>query len=325
LGEILKNHGYFNFLCSGHDNILFGIIGFQRGFDKWTINKGFMDAKKINELALSFLEQKKKQKFFLWLHYMDTHDSFLGFPQEKHFIENITPEEINIYSAKYDEAINYVDSQIGILLNKLKSLGLYKNTLVILTADHGQEMCEHGICFNHGGFLWDSLIRVPLIIFYPKLFPKNKIITQQVQHIDIIPTICDILKIKKYEFFEGKSLLPLVNGRSIHSTYAFSEHKENINDLSTGSWIYTKISVRSPEWKLIYTYDPQGKEEYELYNLKNDTQELNNLVDIEEERFQFLRTKLEEWMNRPRPKITPLTKSLDEKTKERLKSLGYLQ
>lgn len=323
LPQILKEKGYYTGFISGHGG-LSKIGGFsQQVFDTF---EDIFSAKsdEITQKAMLWLQKNRNTRFFLWIHYMDTHDGSIGVPEEKHFIKNITSEEINTYTLRYDKAISYVDSQISGLLRELKEIGLYKNTLIIITADHGEEMGEHNLCFTHGGFLWDSVIKVPLIIFYQSLFPKDKIITQQVQLIDIAPTICDILKVKKPKSFEGRSLLPLIKGENIYSTYAFSEHKENKGDLSAGDWIYTKLSIRTLEWKLFYTYTLQSKE-YELYNLKADPQELHNLVEIEKKQFKFLKVKLEEWMSRPKPNITSLTISLDDDTKERLRGLGYLQ
>ena len=262
LPQILKEKDYYTGFISGHGGIPKKVIArLRRGFD--TFDDIFMaKADEITQKAALWITDNRNKRFFLWIHYMDLPNSRLDLPEEKLFIENITPAEINTYTLKYDNAIRYVDNQIGIILEKLKVLGLYKNTIIILTADHGQQICEHRLCFDHGGFLWESLIKVPLIIFYPKFFFKNKIIIQQVQHIDILPTICGILKIRKSKIFEGRSLLPLISKENVHPTYAFSEHKESKNELSTGELGPTKLSIRSLEWKLIYTTNRGKTEEY---------------------------------------------------------------
>jgi choline-sulfatase len=318
LSQILKKNDFYTCFISGHG----ALSRFNLGFDSFKDISG--NAEQITREAIQIFEKNKNKKFFLWIHYMDMHDKSLGIPEEKHYIKNVTKEEINNYIFEYDKSIRYVDNQIALLLRKLKELELYRNTILIITADHGQEICEHELCFNHGGFLWDSVIKVPLIIFCTKFLPKNRIIRQQVQHIDLFPTICDILRIKKPKTIEGRSFLSLIKGKDNLPDYAFSEHKENDGDLSTGAPVFTKLSIRSSVWKFIYTYGPHG-EEYELYNLKNDSQELNNLANLEKEQFKFLKAKLEEWMNRAKPEITSLAKPLDKETKERLKSLGYLQ
>jgi len=319
LTQILKKEGFYTGFISAH-----GGLPHRNEFDTF---EDVLDAKGdvITKKAALWIEKNQNKQFFLWIHYMDTHDRSIGVPIEKQSIENMTPEEIKIYSSKYDEAINYVDNQIACLLEELKEREVYNNTIIIITADHGEEMCEHSICFSHGGYVWDSLIRVPLVFYYPNAPHKGKVILSQVQLIDIAPTVCDILKIKKQKTFEGKSLLPLIEGKDISSDYAFSEHKENQDDLSTGDWVYTKISIRSTEWKLVYYMDRQGGKEYQLYNLKNDPQELNNLADIEKDQFKLMKAKLEEYMTRAKQNISSSIKPLDEETKEKLRSLGYLQ
>jgi len=319
LTQILKKKGFYTGFISAH-----GGLPDRNEFDTF---EDVFDAKgeDITKKTALWIEKNQNKQFFLWVHYMDTHDRSIGVPIEKQFIENITPEEIKIYSSKYDEAISYVDSQIAYLLEELKDLMIYNNTIVIITADHGEEMGEHSMYFTHGGSLWDSLIRVPLIFYYPNAPHKGKVILSQVQLIDIAPTVCDILKIKKPKSFEGKSLLHLVEREDISFGYSFSEHQENQGDLSTGDWIYTKISIRSVEWKMIYYVDKQGGKEYQLYNLKNDPQELNNLADIEKGQFKLMKAELEEWMSRAKENISSLIKPLDEETKEELRSLGYLQ
>ena len=323
LQQILKGKGYSTGLISAHGAITEKGSVFWQGFDTLEEDSS-SDAGEITQKASRWLRRNQNKKFFLWLHYMDVHDRSLGFPQTKIFIDNITREEIDAFTLKYDEAISRLDGEINNLLKTLKELRLYKNTLIVFTADHGEEMCEHGFCFTHGAALWDSLIRVPLIIFYPSLFPGGKLIIQQVQHIDIVPTICDILKIKKSENFEGKSLLSLIKGRNIHSRYAFSEHIERENDLSTGDWVYTKNSIRATHWKLICTYDSRNKT-YGLYNLKEDSLESNDLKNTEKDQFELLKREQDKWIERPKPSITSSRIYLDVETKDKLRSLGYMQ
>jgi arylsulfatase A-like enzyme len=320
--EILKQQGYYNFFCSGHDYALFEIFGLNRGFDKWCSSDGtILHGDKLNGHALKFLENNYKRKFFLWIHYMDTHDHSVGILSEKKGLSSASCKVINMN--KYDIAITQVDRQIGIIIKKLEKLNIDKNTLIIITADHGEEVCEHGICFNHGGFLWDSLIRVPLIIVWRGHLPNNNRKFNQVRHIDIIPTICDILKIKKPISFEGQSLLPIISGRESSLRSAFSEHNERVADSQNGGWNYTKFSIRSGDWKLIHTFGPLENKN-ELYNLKDDPGESNNLAESEEAQFKLLKKKLEIWIKRPRANVTPLEKVFDQRSKEKLKSLGYL-
>ena len=167
------------------------------------------------------------------------------------------------------------------------------------------------------------MIKVPLIIFYPKELPQHKIIPEQVEHIDITPTLCDILRIKKLDNFEGKSLLSLMKGKNKKAfTYAFSEHQEFEQDSCLGEWLFSKFCVRTSEFKLIYTVKPDS-EEYELYNLKEDPGEMNNIIDRDTERASFLKQKLVAWASREKPDMTPEIKKIDEKTKKKIICVGF--
>lgn len=221
---------------------------------------------------------------------------------------NIT--SANYYICQYDGEISFTDEQIGLLLRKLQNLNaiLEKKLLVIITADHGESLGEHNIYFEHRG-LYDDGLRVPLIISCDGVIPKGKVIDHQVQSIDIVPTILGILGIRIDTRMEGASLLPLILGEDGYiSSYAFSEMRK-------------QKSIRTPEWKLIYT---SGENKYELYNLRDDSGELNNLAAIEEGKFLFLKEKLSAWIDQAQPKTVKVKDVLDELTKEKLKSLGYL-
>jgi len=338
IAEILKKNNYATACSSDRDWIVENFPDLRRRFDY------FLDISETNGLIkieeiISWIRKFAKKDFFIWIHFFDYphapylpsppyNEMFISYERQKNIpigkgigikgfipaflvVNNIT--DVNYYISQYDGEIAYCDEQIGRILDELKNLNLDKNTFIIISADHGESLGEHDYYFQHGFYLYDQLLKVPFIIKGPTI-PKAKVINQQVQLIDIMPTILSILKIKVDIKMEGIDLLPIIFGRNDNQYFAFSEvmDDEGMN----------LKSIRTREWKLIHNLSTN---KYELYNLRTDPGETINLAKIEKEQFEFLKTKLEEWMNRPRPKITPLTKSLDEETKERLKSLGYLQ
>jgi len=149
------------------------------------------------------------------------------------------------------------------MLNKKikKRLNVDNKTIIILTADYGEDLAERDIshAFRHAGVYYDTVLRVPLIL-------------------------------------EGNE--------EYLSPYVFSEN----------------CVIRTEEWKFI-----EGDKGPELYNLKKDPQELDNLIDIEKEKFIFLKEKLENWRKQARPKGETKPQPLTEEQKQRLRSLGYLQ
>jgi len=112
--------------------------------------------------------------------------------------------------AIYDSNVSYQDQQVGVLLAKLKEWGVADQTMVILTADHGDEQFEAGRV-GHGGSILETLVHVPLFIHYPPMIPAGKI-TEGAEVVDIVPTVADALGVKPDDNWQGESLLPLMSG-----------------------------------------------------------------------------------------------------------------
>ena len=135
---------------------------------------------------------------------------------------NVSKDIIDYLIKLYDAEIMYVDSHIGKLLRKLDELGIKDDTLIIITADHGEEFYEHG-SFGHSETLYQEIIRVPLMIYYPKEFEPQRI-EKRVSLVDVFPTILDTLQIEIPEDVEGISMLPLLKGKSTYDReYTLSE------------------------------------------------------------------------------------------------------
>lgn len=333
---ILKKYGYAIAAFSGHGAIFSSIPGLKRGFD---LTSDTLDtpADIITNRALKWLNVKKRGPFFLWVHYFDTHAPYQPHaPYDKLFISaELNPRYINLFRRKFastgvfsgkteknmdEKAVNYcisqydgelkfVDDQIGVMFNALKKSGLIKNTIIIITADHGENQYDHNKEFGHGLMVYDVLLRVPLIFNCENWLPKNKVFDWQVQLIDIMPTVFDIAKINAGIKFEGNSLLPFILNKKVRvDNYAFSEVRENKVD-----FLY---SIRSKKWKLIEISSP-GEHKYELYNLKADPQELHDLSGIQKKQLNVLKTELIKWKKRKKPKSTISgRRSLDEGTKK---------
>jgi arylsulfatase A-like enzyme len=291
-----------------------------------------------------WLEENSDKRFFLFLHSYDVHDPFqppapfseifssayqgqlrgrsldaeLFRRVEGRAVEEnrvyLNREDIDYIIAKYDAEIRYVDKCIGDLIDKLRKLGLLDETAVILTSDHGEELLDHGYIGHRD--LYDEGIRVPLIIRFPPGLPSGKSVSHLVRSLDIAPTVLDLLGIESRDLpWQGKSLLPLALGEdSSHPAYAFSIGADNQR--------HHRFSIRTQKWKLIST---PAKESYELYNLESDPDELINLVNIEKEQFDSLKQRLGDWLSWIKSAATTAEVQLDELTREKLKSLGYLQ
>lgn len=282
------------------------------------------DAREVTDLAIRLIEQNKQKTFFLFVHYWDTHtpynspgDIAAQFQKKTSStptvdeILNSMPKHSNLRKrlsamigdkattdqiiATYFSAVKFVDSQIGRLISRLRSLSILNRTLIIITSDHGESLTEHGIFFDHHG-LYDVSLHVPLI-FYSPHFSRSIIVEALVQHVDILPTILDVLEISESTLsFDGRSMLPLISGEktSIRSSiYAEETYTE------------TKMAVRTKDFKYIegpseekavcrYCNIIHGGVE-ELYNLNKDPEETQNLVQEEVDLKREMQRRLNEW------------------------------
>lgn len=274
-------------------------------------------AELINKKAISWLKENEERNFFIWLHYMDTHIPY--FPPSK-FCERkpfSTSKMLNIYhkmmgggklSQKelndairfYEGAAKYVDYSIKSLLDEMDAMGVLENTTVIITADHGEELGEHGVFLHPLEMLYDAQIHVPLIIYNAGY--TGITVDMPVSLIDIAPTITDILGIPAAESFQGKSLVPVIKGeRSIIGVISESFNPQRCDLIA---------SYRTARWKYIFN---GTNSHHELYNIKNDTGETENLYESEREKAEEYELKIIEHISKQKK----MMKVFDEK--ERMK------
>lgn len=270
------------------------------------ISLPYQNASVINQKAISWLE-KNTSRFFIWLHYMDTHHPFVPpkqFCNSNIFkikrAENILCKNPHIVSQNdleniinlYDSTIMYVDQALTDLFQEMKKLDVFDNTFIIITADHGEEFKEHG-GFSHTAKLYDELIHVPLVLRGPTL-PVNIKIDKLVSLLDLAPTILDYLNLPDCNNFKGESLLPRImekenvwNEEGVISETLTKNGKVAIS-MEEG---YMLISYRTKEWKYILN---EEKNKRELYNLENDPFETKNLYDKKREMARNFEKKIEE-------------------------------
>ena len=190
-------------------------------------------------------------------------------------------EDKSPITALYDGQLKQLDDYVGQLIEKMKGWHILDSTIIIITADHGEELLEHGF-IGHASTslnaqLHDETIRIPLIMRYPnKITPK--IIPHISQQIDIMPTILDLIGLPVPSGLQGGSILPLLNGSNTESS------KDVYCETNKGGYQSTKEMqeyrircVRTKKWKLIST-SSKGIVSYELYDLQNDPKEKKNVA-----------------------------------------------
>jgi arylsulfatase A-like enzyme len=242
----------------------------------------------------------------------------------------LTPRDREHIINLYDAEISYVDAEIGKVMAKLKEMDLYDNTVIVLNSDHGEAFGEHGKYF-HDITVYDEMARVPLIIKPPHSRDKNKAVWGQVRNIDIMPTILDYCGLKSPQECDGQSLRPYIEGDATPDLPSVTETR--------GAVRFYLVAYRHGGRKLIYDLDHKRAW---LYDLQKDPAERNSLlpdsaaIEPGPEETSSPGRKIEQQMRRElldllslqrladlRPTEKDLEK-LDEKTKDRLRALGYV-
>ena len=343
LSEILKENGYLTAGFTGGANVS-KVFGFNQGFSFYNERWGLeIDAAFKNMSA--WIQNHHKDKFFLFFHTYEIHD----YPPGKHeiFTEGINPlDEINYNKALYDGKIKYVDHYVGLLIKKLSNLNLLDKTLIVITSDHGTEFFEHGEG-GHGSQLYDEVLLVPLIFHLKGIVPKKTVINNQARVIDVMPTILDILNISTPKNIEGTSLVPFFKNRSDSHLVAFTEGTKYDGKLK----VIEPLSIRMLKYKYIYypqlgddvlaylkskeketghSVDMYNQGEGELYNLIEDSGELNNIINLKSSIANDLRKEIRSFIKNSLKKDitkgnTRESVKIDKVTMDRLRSLGYVQ
>ncbi|MFC5452701.1 sulfatase family protein [Paenibacillus aestuarii] len=318
LAEVLGEQGY-NTTCVGFTGNP-SARGFQSylDYEAWLADETGRCPKAENLNAVTLPELKRlaadDKPFFLFLRHMDPHSPYLppkpferifyggdekdpdnhsldALYEFKPFVDYFKswfPEgctDSAYIDAQYDGAIAYMDASIQALFTQLAELGLEEETLVVVTADHGETLNEYECYYDHHG-LYESNLRIPLILRYPGKLPAGKRVSSATQIKDVMPTIMELLGIETGIAYDGRSLMPLVRNEQ-HVT-------ESEMYITECTWM-RKHGWRTPEWKLIVALEPDlhYKPTVELYNLVQDPDEQTNVAEQEPEIVKLLAARME--------------------------------
>ncbi|HSN30765.1 MAG TPA: sulfatase-like hydrolase/transferase, partial [Kofleriaceae bacterium] len=243
--EELAAAGYFTTGVTGNGYVN-ADSGYAQGFREYRdmmretgVENGIIYGAKIVDAALAQLDAHREQPTYLFLGTIDTHGPWiarkpwidiyspgpyhgpfqefgtakdLGFKDGSMGCSIIPPkEDIERLRAIYDSAVSYQDQQVGRLVKQLKAWGIWDQTLLIITADHGEELFEDGRC-GHGGSLRDVLVRVPLLVHDPSRFPGGTIVDEGAEGVDLLPTILRAAGKPVFADAQGEPLEPLAQG-----------------------------------------------------------------------------------------------------------------
>ena len=314
IAEIMQHNGYKTGAIVS-TFILDSMLGMNQGFGYYNDDyehekKDDIDngrrAEEASRLACEWLEKSAGEKFFLFLHYFDPHIPYI--PPE--------PFATRFADNSYAGEIAYTDHCIGQVIKKLKDLRLYDSTLIIITSDHGEMLGEHGE-IEHGYFIYESAIKVPLIMKFPGR-PQGKSINDDVVGlIDIVPTICSFAGVSNpsHADVQGEDLSCFFTTSNIDKRryiYCESLYPQRYGGNSL-------LGVVTNQWKYIQTTRP------ELYDLDKDTDETKNLVYLQPKQAHILKERLRLILDEQYQEGQKNNNStFDPERRKRLESLGYV-
>lgn len=319
LAGVLKSHGYKTAAFVG-GFVLDRRFGLDQGFDTYDAPsnphpkpgedpgdiKRF--AESVTQAATRWLEQNADQPFFLFVHLYDLHTPYT------------LPSSERGRGFSYDAQLGYVDDVLGRFWDVLEQRGIVKKALVVFTADHGESLHEHGES-THGYFVYQSTLRVPLIIHWPEQsssFPSR--IDEPVSLLDVAPTLLQVAGFERPAEFQGRGLLNLI-GAPVTSAQKASAPEEIYSE---SLYAHTHLgtsglqSLRMGRYKYIKAPHP------ELYDLLQDPAETQNLYDSQKLKALGLRARLESLRAPYLSGHAPAKSVAHPEATERLRSLGYL-
>lgn len=316
-------------------------------FDYFTYPEYERHPPATNEDALSWLRSHHEDPFFLFLHYWEPHapysppekyvravwDQYAGLADRPELFNadrlaflcqhpgqfgpadpskgarGFTPAQREDMNICYDADAGWSDEYLGVFLRELDRLGRRDDTLVILTADHGESLDElierYNYAYDHGEFLYEHQIHIPLGMRYPPLTKPRTRVRRMVHHEDIVPTVLSLWGLDPDGPLPGRSLLPLISGgqADLGRRYVFLQLRtfSDEDDLSVpgypeGFFDSSQYCVRGERWKLIWSIDGQ----VELYDLRTDPAERRNVADDNPRLVSEMTGELMGWLRRTR-------------------------
>jgi arylsulfatase A-like enzyme len=309
-------------------------------------------ARYINAQVIKALRQLQSddRPFFIFINYLEPHVPYRSPRKYNRYLpDTISPKELKelnldpwkyltdpasmderdfeILRSLHDSAITYLDTRIAEVLNWLKELRLLDDTMVIITADHGENLGDHQL-MGHGYCLYDSLLHVPLIIHYPKGIVTPGRVTHQVQTLDLLPTILALVEETSTEAYDSLQGYNLLSSTRRDFTVAEQSKPDLTNfysrfpDVDVSRFDRALKMIRTERHKYIHASDGR----HELYDLQADPGEVRSIVGEQPNIAGDLDLRLTEWYARFEP-ILPADQApeFDEEVKARLRALGYLE
>lgn len=304
---------------------------------RWPPAAVYTPADRLTAAAMQWLHAGRRRPFFLWLHYMDVHWPYhlehelsepqelalawqdLGIMHRKSSFKRdgaISSAQQQRFARLYEQALQFLDCQIGRLMDHLQIQQQLQNTIVVLLSDHGEEFFEHGRWGHWESNLYDEIINVPFIMRLPS-GPSGVVIEPQVSLLDLMPTLLDLAGCPAPDGVAGQSLVPLWTDEGQYEPVAA------VSEMHRPPW--HRMAVRTATHKLIW--DNKNPDRPELYDLQSDPGETRNIAPDHPVIVKQLQTHVDAHLQRVQataPSMPTPALDLDEATTRRLRALGYV-
>ncbi len=359
LADVLRQQGFYSAAFTG-GGFISSVYGFSKGFDSYSDDAGSVfrqdSAEHLFQLVSEWLKSHKDKSFFLFLHTYQPHNPYAcPYPYKTMFIEEEAPwrhldltshlggkpgifqrladEERRNVVGLYDGEIRYTDGKlIGPLIERLNEIGIYDQTMIVVTSDHGEEFYDHG-GWGHGHSLYDESLKVPLIIKFPESLYAGQRITDFVSLVDVFPTILEEFGVDPSELdIDGRSLFPLIKGKEKGDREFFADIAANVHN----SHIPQRITMNRRKEKLIlnkkftredldfFLSPPPSLDPVEIYDLGQDLREQHNIasqrVDLANQIIERIGRMYQEAKKRKTKRL-----EIDEELRKQLRALGYIR
>jgi len=323
--------------------------------DAKAVKDFYQPAEAVLGRARDFIHAQNDSRWFLFVHLMEPHDPYFTHPyngeaygRSEH--RNPDPARTDELVEMYGGEVTYMDTQLAQFLAWMEESGAYDDTVIVLTADHGEEFNEHG-GFWHGVTLYEEQIHVPLVVKLPESRLAGSRVPWQVRQVDVAPTLATLAGAPLPALWQGTDLL---DERALEALAQMDAEPSSVEEAeapaedlllqSPGSGIYPRMdrlvfaetnlegndlsTVRTEGWKLITANEgnPRGLELREMYNVSSDPGETENQVGIDVARQNGLESQVVEQVKAATAAgVSGTTAELDDVTLERMRALGYVE